>query len=367
MLKLKGLFSSTKPYRVLTIDGGGMRGLYSAILLDTLNRHFSKRNKSDLDIGKGFDLIVGTSTGAIIGILLLLGVPSHDIVKLYRQLGPKIFSDPIPFGFWKLLCWVLRNWTQPADNVEALREGMRPLLGTTTLAEAFEQRGIGLCVPAVNMASHRATIFRTPHYASWKRYIHYSLLDVLVASVSAPMLFPLAMIDDPEDPGDYKTFIDGGLWANNPVLIGLSEALRVTNARRPIEIISISTCSPPEGNFIPKNKVNWGLSQWQMGTRAFSLALEAQSYAYNDLARNLTKYLKVPCKIVRLNQATPSAEQGRHVLMDRATPESLKVLSDLAKQDADSIFRQVIEKQDEDMNLLAHIFAEMPVISHQNS
>lgn len=53
-----------KPYRVLTIDGGGMRGLYSATVLDTLSRRFACQTDSEqLDIGKGFDLIVGTSTG----------------------------------------------------------------------------------------------------------------------------------------------------------------------------------------------------------------------------------------------------------------------------------------------------------------
>lgn len=361
------IFVKKKPYRVLTIDGGGVRGLYSAILLDTLNTRFCHENQQGcLDVGKGFDLIVGTSTGAIIGILLMFGLSTRQIVRLYRDLGPGIFSDPIPisggsghhqlFGLWR---WVRRNWNKPADNINVLRDGLKDVLGDMTLAQAYQKRNIGLCVPAVNMATHHSVIFRTPHYSSWKRYIHYKLIDVLIASVSAPMLFPLAIIDDPDDPDDYKIFLDGGLWANNPVLLGMSEALRVTEAHRPIEIVSVGTCNPPGGSVVPRDQANWGLSEWQVGTRAFGLALETQSIAYNDIAQNLAKYLKQPCKIIRLAQSTPSVEQGRHILMDRATPDSLKVLSDLAKQDAENIFRQVQDKHGEEMTILGEIFTGM--------
>lgn len=57
-----------RPYRVLCIDGGGMRGIYTAALLDKLSSYYAKlRNAEALDIGKGSDLIAGTSTGAILG------------------------------------------------------------------------------------------------------------------------------------------------------------------------------------------------------------------------------------------------------------------------------------------------------------
>jgi patatin-like phospholipase/acyl hydrolase len=70
--------AQTKPFRVLSLDGGGMRGLYTATVLDTLARHFASRcGATTLDIGKGFDLIVGTSTGGILAASLAHTNPSR--------------------------------------------------------------------------------------------------------------------------------------------------------------------------------------------------------------------------------------------------------------------------------------------------
>jgi predicted acylesterase/phospholipase RssA len=357
----------TKPYRVLTIDGGGMRGLYTAILLDTLARRFADERKvSSLDVGKAFDLIVGTSTGAILGTTLMQGIPIHDIVQLYREAGPRIFRDPVPIerkkweivpALWK---WVWRNWKKAVNKTDVLRESLTPLLGDTTLKEAYEKRGIGLCVPAINMANHKGTILKTPHNPFKGRDGDYKLVDVLLASISAPILFPIATIDDPSDPTDYRSLIDGGLWANNPVLIGMSEALMMAQPRQPIEILSLSTCAPPAGTFITKQHTNWGLKDWRVGTRVLSLVLETQATAYHEMARILSRYVRQSCKVVRLPQSSPSSEQQRYLLMDQATPRSLKVLSDLAKFDAEYIYSLAIDRANPDFALINDIFTAMP-------
>jgi uncharacterized protein len=362
-----------KPYRVLTIDGGGIRGLYTAILLDTLTRRFAEqRGNETLDVGKGFDLIVGTSTGAIIAILLLIGTPTNEIVRLYRDLGPKIFRDPIPnnylhsehsFALWR---WVWRNWKKAANSADPLREGLAKVLGETTLEQAFVKRNIALCVPAVNMSTHRGVIFRTPHNIYRKRDSNYKLIDVMVASISAPMLFPLTALDDPNDRDDYKVFVDGGLWANNPIMIGLGESLSLcehceADTRRPIEILSLGSCNPPGGNYISKDNVNWGIRNWRVGSRILSLALEAQSMAYSEMANYIAPHLKQPCKIIRPQQSSPSSEQEQHILMDHATPDTLKVLSDLAKNDADIVYRMSLAQQSPEYVALGDIFKDMPV------
>ena len=83
-----------KPFRVLSLDGGGMRGLYTASVLSTLAQRFSPSNQ--LDIGKGFNLIAGTSTGGILACALAAGVPIERVIDLYRNEGPAIFRDPVP-------------------------------------------------------------------------------------------------------------------------------------------------------------------------------------------------------------------------------------------------------------------------------
>lgn len=361
--------SQTKPYRVLSIDGGGMRGLYTIILLDSLAKRFAQtRNVADLDIGKAFDLIVGTSTGGIIATLLMMGVPTHNIIELYREAGPKIFLDPVPTNargglippLWK---WVHRNWKTSVNKTDVLRHALYRYLNETTFNEAYAERGIALCIPAINMASHKSTVFKTPHNPSNKSDGNYKLIDVCIAGISAPILFPIGIIDDPNDPQDYRTFVDGGLWANNPVLVGMAEALMMSSSHQSIEIISVSTCDSPTGTFISKDHTDWGIRDWRVGTRILSLSLETQSYAYQEMARILSAHLRQPCKIIRLPQTPPSSEQERYLLMDQATPRSLKVLSDLAKSDAERAFNFSLGQEFPEFSALREIFYSMPTVS----
>jgi predicted acylesterase/phospholipase RssA len=119
-----------KPFRVLSLDGGGMRGLYTAVVLETLAMHFARKREpraDSLDIGKGFDLIVGTSTGGILACSLAFGLPLSKLADLYRVEGPKIFTDPMPDNddTLKLVRWLLRNRKKAAnkDDANELRPG----------------------------------------------------------------------------------------------------------------------------------------------------------------------------------------------------------------------------------------------------
>jgi patatin-like phospholipase/acyl hydrolase len=74
-------------YRVLSIDGGGIRGVFPAAFLAQLQKHLEH------PIGRYFDLIAGTSTGGIIAIGLGLGIPISEILQLYELKGPRIFDQ----------------------------------------------------------------------------------------------------------------------------------------------------------------------------------------------------------------------------------------------------------------------------------
>lgn len=113
-----------KPFRVLSIDGGGIRGLYTASLLQQLGLRLSRFHNNEvetrLDIGRQFDLIIGTSTGAILATSLAAGVALEDVLRLYRTKAAKIFQFPMPlqkgcFGDrTRALIWALRNTFSPA-------------------------------------------------------------------------------------------------------------------------------------------------------------------------------------------------------------------------------------------------------------
>lgn len=350
-----------KPYRVLTIDGGGMRGLYSVTVLDTLTRRFARQmGHETLDIGKGFDLIVGTSTGGILACALALGIPAMEIINLYREDGPLIFQDPVSDKRWR---WAWRNRKKPANTSTPLRTALEKHFKNITLAELYGSRGIALCIPSVDMVTHKAWVFKTPHNPEKQRDNNYRLVDVCLATSAAPIIFPIAAVEDPDDTFHHFVFADGGLWANNPVLVGMVEALAMTEGEElPIEIVSISTCAPPDGKPIAKNQVDWGIREWGFGTKPLNVALDAQASGYDFMARMLARSMKQDCKVIRLPSSPPSPDQAIHLGLDKATPDALNVLSSLGKQDGNLTHGRVLEGGNE-FTILEDIIKSMPPIS----
>lgn len=235
---------ASKPYRVLSLDGGGMRGLYSATYLDLLAKGFSKQRGVDaLDIGAGFDMIVGTSTGGILACALAAGVPLSEVINLYRSEGSKIFQSRIPGGinieFGRQL---LMRPTELNAGAQALRLALARALKEETVRQVYERRGIALAIPAVVMNSHGAWVFKSSHLeGSNGRDDDYKLVDVCMATSAAPIFRSLEALDFTNGYEGHHVFADGGLWANNPVLVALLDALRVTDGKGRIEIFCLGT------------------------------------------------------------------------------------------------------------------------------
>ena len=149
-----------RPYRVLSLDGGGMRGTYTAAFLGRLTDQYCRiRNEAALDLGRGFDLITGTSTGAIVGCALAVGRPMSEIVGLYREHGPKIFPHRIA-GKGSAICRATQGSRYVRAGDKALRHALEAVLGDTTMLDVFCRRGISLSIPAVLMSEHRAWVFK---------------------------------------------------------------------------------------------------------------------------------------------------------------------------------------------------------------
>ena len=192
-----------RPLRVLSIDGGGMRGLYSATYLSSLVKRYTKtRNLGGIDIGRGFDLITGTSTGAIIACVLAAGVPLDRVGELYRKHGPAIFPLRLTRSVGLGLARQVWRPQYLKAGSEALKKALVAELGEITLGNVWQDRRIALSVPAVEMSSHRAWVFKTPHLSNTlHRDDDYSLVDVCLASTAAPVYRSLARIENPDTPG----------------------------------------------------------------------------------------------------------------------------------------------------------------------
>ena len=318
--------TQSKPYRVLSLDGGGIRGLYTASILQTLSNRFASSNGfEDKDIGQGFDLIAGTSSGGILACGLAAGISVRQIIDIYLNKGKEIFTNPFPFeSLLKQYWWIFRNRKKAANSNKALKEALQSVFGNKTLGQIYKERQIGLCIAAVNLMDYSPKVFKTPHNAEKSADNNRRLSDVCLASSAAPIIFPAARIPDPERRGIYEDFIDGGLWANDPVLAALTEAVTCSGENQRVEIISIGTCAPPKGQTV-KNP-DKGLIDWRAGIGLMETSMNAQAASSRFIGDFLCSEFKQNVSICRLKQTPLSTEKAKALFMDQAREEACSIL-----------------------------------------
>ena len=322
-------------FRVLSIDGGGMRGYYSAAYLQELSKIAKTRfGQSDFDLSARFQLIVGTSTGAIVGAGLLAGLSSEQIKSFYAENGNKIFPKQLPSKMFQLL-WHRRKKINK-QGARALRAALTEAFGDQTLGEIYQRRQIAFAVPAVDATTQRAWIFKTPHNSnSSHRDDDFTLVDVCLASSAAPIYRSLAPVNHPSLSGTIDLFVDGGLWANNPVLVALLEALRMTENHQRIEIFCLGTSPEVKGAVLNSANPHWGLLEWKFGGNALTLSLDSQSVVFDYLAQRLLPYLNREVVVTRFPQWVPSATQAELLELDCSSSVSLNLMSQFASRAAD--------------------------------
>lgn len=255
-------------FRVLSLDGGGVKGAYTASVLRTLE---SLTGKS---ISEHFDLITGTSTGGIIAVAIGLGVPLDRVVDLYVDQGPIIFPRP-PSGRLANLRKRWRNLWQPKHSQEVLFEAVFGVLGERKFGESANR----IVIPAFNAQSGDIQLFKTAHHADYRMDCLLPATTVAMATSAAPTY--LSAYKDPEG----RVYIDGGVWANCPVMLGLVEAIsRLEWPREQIDVLSIGTTSEPF--HIGEAKQNGGIANWNKGI--VDVFQEAQGKGMLGMARALT-------------------------------------------------------------------------------
>ena len=184
-----------------------------------------------------FDLIAGTSTGGVIAIGLAAGLKATDLRNLYVQRGCEIFP-PIRSGIVGALERYLRNawrYFRFRYDREALVRILRDALGDRRFGEAQ----VRLCVPAFEGRYGDVYIFKTPHHPDFRKDTSERMAKVAAATAAAPTFF------QPLQDGGY-TFVDGGVWANNPIMIALIDALSCFSVPRGrVRILSLGCGDDP--------------------------------------------------------------------------------------------------------------------------
>ncbi len=248
-------------YRILCLDGGGIRGLYTAVLL---NRVLTAVPTFLDDI----HLYAGTSTGGILALGLAAGRTPAEGVALYQQWGPRIFS--------RSLTWQIRTlWgvIGAKYNNQALHEAVTSELGALTMND-LAQRGKHVLISSFDL--HRE---HGPYHCWQPKFFHNfpsptgdlteRLADVAMYTSAAPTYFP-----------SYKGYVDGGVAANSPTMAALAQALDPGTGGQQladIRLLSFSTGLVPRS--ITGERNNWGLLQW--ASPAIPIMLEGSMDAQN--------------------------------------------------------------------------------------
>lgn len=354
-----------RPYRVLSLDGGGMRGIYTGAFLARLTDQFRRiRTEPALDLGSGFDLITGTSTGAVVGCALAVGRPMSEVVDLYREHGPKIFPHRIA-GRGSAIFRATQGSRYVRAGDEALRKALEAVLGDTTMLDVYLGRGISLSIPAVLMSEHRAWVFKkTPR--SGVRDDNYPLVDVCMATTAAPIYRSLATIDDPNtSDGPQQVFADGGLWANNPIMVGLVDALTIAAPDRPIEIYSLGTCPRPAGDRFDAESAHRSMLDWSLGADVGPLSISAQEFAFDHMARLLANAISNcgrPIRRVRFPNKPVPASMMPYLALDDTRQEAMDGLMAQARTDADLTKSVCDDPNNEDGKMIRHLMTEVPAM-----
>lgn len=273
--------------KIISIDGGGIKGIVGATILNALETKLQK------PIYKCTDIITGTSTGGLIACGLTApdenGNPkwnTADVMATYETMGNDVFSS----SFWHKVktLWGLIG---PKYPLEGLEKVMLDKIGDTKLTEALIQ----VVISTYDLHQRRPVVFSSKDHEEG----HLRMVDLCLGTSSVPVYFPTVKVDCTHT--SYN-LIDGGVFAVNPALCALAIAKK-KKQNETVEIVSIGN-----GNFnksLPYEKTkSWGLLQW--GSPAVEVIIDG----IGDAIDHQTKVL---CE----------ADGGRYVRLQFDIPEKL--------------------------------------------
>lgn len=260
----------TDTFHILTLDGGGTRGIYTAQLLAKIEQAFKTNIKTC------FDFIAGTSTGAIIAGAAVSDIPMADIVQLFEREAPHIFRK----RWYRLPLFLSKYPNEELARIIAAHLPATPLGDIAT----------PLIITSSEITTSEVHIFRS-NYGSRDSEIaptdkEVCLRDAILASCAAPTFFAPKFLKS-------HLLADGGLWANNPALIAFTEAHSAFGKEVPqLRMLSIGT-----GHSVNmyRNRRGWGFLTGWGGAKLTSYVMTLQSQASADMAKLLLKqnYLRV--------------------------------------------------------------------------
>ncbi len=231
-------------YRILSFDGGGIRGLLTATLLERLEA-------ARPDLMARADLFAGVSTGGIIALAMAAGLPPSTVVDLYESKAGVVFADSILDDIRDL-----GRLTGAEYSNENLKRELTKHFGDKTLGD-LPKKVVIASFDLDNEASGPGRV------RSWKpKFFHNfpgpgtdageRVLDVALRTSAAPTYFPV-----------YQGYVDGGVATNNPSMCGLAQAIDAGTGGQQLEdIVMLSFGTGFNPRYLAGEESDWGLLQW---------------------------------------------------------------------------------------------------------
>ncbi len=302
--------SAKKTIRVLSIDGGGIRGVVPAMVLEHLEQRTGRR------VAEQFDVIAGTSTGGIIALMLCApgrdGRPRYsaaDVVRFYVEHGCEIFARPPSYA---------RGWGKRQDRPKypaaSIERGLARVFGRATLRDAVTD----VFVSAFDLTSRHPYIFARPTAPDADDFY---LRDVARATTAFPGLFPPAEIASVDGRVRLR-LLDGGVISANPAALALASDRIVEAHGERLLVVSLGTgyARTP----LPWDEIqHWGPAQWMEHGALVDVLFEASSQGAATIAAlpSLTR------QAFRFQVGLPSRATGT----DDLDPGAIAALQNIAR------------------------------------
>lgn len=277
------------PFRILSIDGGGIRGIIPAKGLALIETTLEQQGKAH-HVCDYFDLICGTSTGAILAIGLALGIPAQKMLDLYIKHAKDIFPQQ---GKVQILKKIFKGNAlyERRKLSELLEQTYREALGNEVARLGHCKTRV--CVPTYDVSRGMMHVFKTAHHEQFARDYHIPAHHVALASAAAPLYFDSYDFEytlyGTDKSMRYYSNVDGGIMANNPTLIGYVEAIKTLGiSAQDLRILSLGT----GGSIFKDSQINrkMGAKYWIWNKEAKFAIYELFSSAQAEYVNNLMKF-----------------------------------------------------------------------------
>lgn len=330
-----------KKLRVLSIDGGGIRGIIPAVVLTQLEKKIQiKTGNPSARLSDYFDLFVGSSVGGLITALLLLpdknGRPKYsagEILELFMKRGKDIFKqDPAQrFKSFFTLC----DEQYPNKYIDSI---LFEYLGSSRLSDLLKPA----LITAYDIERRKPIFFRS-HKAKLDNDYDFYLKDVARSSTAAPTYFEPALIKSFSN--TYYALIDGGIFANNPAMCGYVETLEmlekteITSGCNRLLLLSIGTGITSKA-YLYKQFKNAGLTKWAKPLIEIIMTSSEETAHYQ--LTHIFKSHGFPKNYLRINIPLNSYDE-KTFLLDNVKPENINLLRNIGSECA-LLFDEELEK-----------------------